>query len=59
MTRLTLTDGTVLLVHERADDLRALVERDAPGQVGLSTQDGHRVLVAVADILSVDDERAT
>ncbi len=52
MTRVHLTDGTVLHVHERAEDLRALVERGAPGQVGLTTAHG-QVLVAVADIASV------
>jgi hypothetical protein len=52
VTRVELRDGTVLFVQERATDLQALVDRAAPGQVGLTTDAG-QVLVTVADIARV------
>ena len=53
VTRVELKDGTVLIVRERAADLQDLVARDAPGQVGLTTDAG-QVLVTVAEIARVD-----
>ncbi len=52
VTRVELRNGTVLFVQERAADLQALVDRAAPGQVGLTTDTG-QVLVTVADIARV------
>jgi len=54
LTRVHLTDGRVLVVQERAGDLQALVDRRAPGQVGVTTASGERVLVDVAAIVRVD-----
>jgi len=52
-SRVELKDGSVLIARVDPSELRALVDRSAPGRVGLPTREGHR-LVPVREIARVD-----